>query len=574
MSQTLLGSARPAAATPLHDVAFTVVDLETTGGSPQTCAITEVGAVRVRGGRREAELSTLVRPGVSIPRTITMLTGISDQLVAQAPLITAVLPMLLELWRGSVLVAHSAHFDVSFLNAALHRYDYPPIDLPVICTATLARRLLRDEVRNCRLATLSRHFRTRHEPTHRALPDAQATVEVLHALLERAAGLGVTTLEGLQELCRRRDLAAITQRHRLADRLPSAPGVYAFRSAAGEVLYVGKAIDLRTRVRGYFGADPRRMVRGLLRETARIDHRVCATEIEAEILELRAIARWRPRFNRRHKPPRSATWLKLTDERFPRLSIVRTVRDDGATYLGPLRSARAAEQVRDALHDALPVRRCTITITSRTRLPTCALAEIGRCVAPCTGEVTPEAYGEVIADVRAALTTGAGTAAGRLTAMMARLSDSERYDEARWRRDRLAALTDAVLRQRAVDALAGVDLVAFRPAGQGQVDVVRVTDGRLAATARCPPEQAHTVAAALTTPPVRAPTDPFTLAVERGMLSRWLASRGTTLLWVHGAYSEPIAGGQLLGITAQRLRGRRRTGAPADELHAKRVRRG
>ena len=190
--------------TSLHDAAFTVIDLETTGGSPASCAITEVGAVRVRGGDRERELSTLVRPATSIPRSITALTGISDRLVADAPPIATVLPMLVELLYGSVLVAHSARFDMAFLNTALAAHGYPRLDLPVVCTATLARRLVRDEVRNCKLATLSRHFQTHHEPTHRALPDARTTVEVLHALLERAAGLGVTTVAGLMELCARR----------------------------------------------------------------------------------------------------------------------------------------------------------------------------------------------------------------------------------------------------------------------------------------------------------------------------------------------------------------------------------
>ncbi len=559
--------------TPLHAVPFTVVDLETTGGSPASCAITEVGAVRVRGGEREAELSTLVRPGMVIPRPITALTGITDRLVADAPAITAVLPMLLEMWRGSVLVAHSARFDVSFLNAALRRHGYAEIDLPIVCTATLARRLLRDEVRNHRLATLARHLRTRTEPAHRALPDAQATVEVLHALLERAAGLGVTTVDGLLELCHRRDLETVDRRHRLTDGLPTRPGVYAFRSAAGEVLYVGKATDLRARVRSYFGSDPRRMVRGLLRETARIDHRVCATEIEAGIREVRAIARWRPRFNRRHKPPARAVWLKLTSERFPRLSIVRTVKDDGATYLGPLRSARDAEQIRDGLHDALPLRRCTMAIGARTRVPACALAELGRCVAPCTGDVSPAAYGAVVEQVRDAMLDGAGQATGWLIARMTALGDAERYHEARWRRDRLSALVEAVLRQRTSDALAGVDLVAWRPAGPGEAEVIRVADGRLTGSTRCERAKVGQAATAL---PAAGPTDgdPFVVVQERAMLHRWLSTGTTTVLEVDGTYAERIAGGRALQQTTRRLRRRRRSaGSGADELHSKRLRR-
>lgn len=573
MSQMLLDFGSVAGMTPLREVAFTVLDLETTGGAPTSCEITEVGAVRVRGGHREAEITTLVRPPVTIPRQITALTGISDHLVVDAPPVTAVLPMLMEFWRGSVFVAHNARFDLAFLNVALERHEYPVIDLPVVCTATLARRLVRDEVRDCRLATLARHFRTNHEPTHRALPDARTTVEVLHALLERAAGLGVTTLDGLLELCARRDLVAVEQRHRLADRLPSSPGVYAFRSAAGEVLYVGKATDLRTRVRGYFGADPRRMVRGLLRETSRIDHRVCPTPIEAEIRELRAITAWRPRFNRSHKPPRNAVWVKLTAERFPRLSIVRTVRDDGATYLGPLRSSRSAERLRDALHDVLPLRRCTMKITSRTRAPACALAEMGRCCAPCTGAVDPGVYDAVTRDARAALTDGSGPAAPRLVELMTSLGAAGRYQEAGWRRDRLMSLVDTVRRQRVAQALDGVALTAYRPVDGGLADVVALTDGRLHASARCRLPDVARVARQLGGTLQLDDGEPFTVTTERNLLARWLAARDTVLLSVTGCYAEPVAGGRELDRAARRLRRRRRTGAPADELTSKRLRR-
>lgn len=561
-------------ATPLLAVAFTVVDLETTGGSPATCAITEIGAVRVRGGEREGELSTLVSPGIAIPRPITALTGISDELVAVAPPIAAVLPMLLELLRASVLVAHNARFDVSFLNAALARHGYPPIDLPVVCTATLARRLVRDEVRNCRLATLSRHFRTRHTPSHRALPDARTTVEVLHALLERAAGLGVTTVGGLLELCSRRDLSTVTQRHRLADGLPTSPGVYAFRSVAGEVLYVGKAVDLRARVRTYFGADPRRMVQGLLRETVRIDHRVCPTGIEAEVRELRAIARWRPRFNRRSKPPKHAVWLKLTTERFPRLSIVRTVRDDGATYLGPLRSTKDCERIRDALHDALPLRRCTMRIGARTRAPACALAEMALCAAPCTGTVSPAAYGAVVSQVRAAMRDGSGVALERLEEQMTSRGDAGRYREAGWRRDRLAALADAVRRHRTAAALAGVSLAAWRPDGDGRATVVVVDDGRLADSSRCAVDDVAVRAARLPLDAGARTDDPFVALHERLLLSRWLAAPDARLLWADGAWCEPIAGGLQVDVVLRRLRRRATRGRrAASELLDKRLRR-
>jgi DNA polymerase III subunit epsilon len=176
----------------LIDVPFVVVDLETTGGSSAACEITEVGAVRITAGEVIGEFASLVDPAVTDPP------------VTGEPPVEAVLPTFLEFSRGAVLVAHNARFDLGFLNANLARLDYPPLSGPVVCTVTLARRLLRDEVHDCRLATLAAYFRCRTQPVHRALPDARATVEVFHALLERAGSFGVVTLDALVEFTRAR----------------------------------------------------------------------------------------------------------------------------------------------------------------------------------------------------------------------------------------------------------------------------------------------------------------------------------------------------------------------------------
>lgn len=181
--------------TPLHEVTFVVFDLETTGGSPEDAGITEVGAVKVRGGERLGELATLVHPGGPIPAHISVLTGITDAMVAAAPGMGAVLPSFLEFARGHVLVAHNAPFDLGFLGAACAHQGYGWPGFTVVDTAGLARRVLaRDEVSDRKLVTLARLFRAVDEPCHRALADARATVAVLHGLLERLGGHGTGTL--------------------------------------------------------------------------------------------------------------------------------------------------------------------------------------------------------------------------------------------------------------------------------------------------------------------------------------------------------------------------------------------
>src|SRR5262245_16444300 len=189
-----------APATPLHDVTFCVVDLETTGTSASSDAITEVGAVKYRGSECLGTFQTLVEPGRSVSPGAARLTGISDDVVAGAPALGGVLPAFEEFVGGAVLVGHNLRFDVSFLAAALAAAERAGIALVQVDTVALARRLLGDEVPDCRLATLSRHLHLPRPPTHRALADALATADLLHVLIERAAGLGVETLGDLVEL--------------------------------------------------------------------------------------------------------------------------------------------------------------------------------------------------------------------------------------------------------------------------------------------------------------------------------------------------------------------------------------
>jgi DNA polymerase-3 subunit epsilon len=213
--------------THLSQVTFCVVDLETTGAA-ETDMITEVGAVKVRGGEVLGEFQTLVNPQAHIPPLIAVLTGITNQMVVNAPPLRQVLPSFLAFAHGTVIVAHNAPFDVGFLRRACEACEYPYPRWPVIDTAALARQiLLRDEVSDCRLATLARHFRTTVTPNHRALTDAQATVEVLHGLIERVGNLGVQTIEDLGEFARRVSPQRRAKRTWAAG-LPESPGVYLF----------------------------------------------------------------------------------------------------------------------------------------------------------------------------------------------------------------------------------------------------------------------------------------------------------------------------------------------------------
>jgi DNA polymerase-3 subunit epsilon len=206
------------AGVPLRDLAFTVVDVETTGWSPDEAGITEVGAVLLRRGEVVAEFSSLVNPGTPVPESITELTGISDQMLAVAPPVAAVLPGLLAFAKGSVLAAHNAPFDLGFLTAACAGAGLFWPGFEVLDTVRLARHLMATpgEVPDCKLRTLADYFGTPVQPSHRALADAKATASVLGQLLDRLADREIRTFGELTAWLAERDAEAAAAQARLA----------------------------------------------------------------------------------------------------------------------------------------------------------------------------------------------------------------------------------------------------------------------------------------------------------------------------------------------------------------------
>ncbi|WP_327086070.1 DEDD exonuclease domain-containing protein [Nonomuraea sp. NBC_01738] len=535
--------------TPLSQVTFVVFDLETTGGSPAEHMITEIGAVKVRAGEVLGEFSTLVDPGGPIPPFISVLTGITDAMVVAAPRIEAVLPSFLEFIGGSVLVAHNAGFDTRFVKAACAAHGYPPPANPVVDTVDLARRVLtRDEVPNAKLGTLARFFHSPADPCHRALEDARATVHVLHGLIERAGSFQVHTLEELKSFVRAPTPEQQKKRH-LAESVPHAPGVYMFEDERGEVLYIGKSTNLRNRVRSYFTAsETRPRIREMIGIADRVRHVVCATGLEAEVRELRLIGGAKPRYNRRSRFPEKVVWLKLTDEPFPRLSIVREVRDDGAAYLGPFGNTRTADEARIALHEAVPLRQCTQRLSLTTRTPACVLHEMGRCGAPCAGKETPADYALHAEAARRAMLTDVTLVYTALSARMERLSVEQRYEEASLDRDRLAAYVRAAARMQRLSSLTRIpQMVAASPAFDGGWDIHVIRYGRLAAAAvmgrgvHPTPFVESLVARAETVLPGAGPTHAAT-AEETECILRWLESPGIRLVEVDGEWALPVHG--------------------------------
>jgi DNA polymerase-3 subunit epsilon len=532
----------------LSDVTFCVVDLETTGGSAAMGSrITEVGAVKVRGGEVLGEFQSLVNPDERIPAFITVLTGITDRMVVDAPRIAAVLPSFLEFARGCVLVAHNAPFDVGFLKHDARRLDIAWPGFEVLDTAVLARRVLtRDEVPNCKLSTLAARFRATTTPNHRALDDARATVDVLHGLFERLGPLGVSTLEEVATYTSKVTAAQRRKRH-LVEHLPDAPGVYLFRDAHDDVLYVGTSRSLRTRTRSYFTkAETRTRMGEMVMLAQRVEGIVCTTALEAQVRELRLIGAHRPPYNRRSKFPERVSWLKLTREPWPRLSIVRAVLDDDADYIGPFRGRAAADAALAALHDSFRIRQCTPRLARASRSTPCVLAEMGRCLSPCDGSADADEYAAEVARVRRAMTGDPDDLVTAVRAHMVQLARTERFEDAAVWRDRLTSFLRASVRtQRLRELTEQAELVAAAPHPDGW-EIHAIRHGRLAA-AGVMPRGTHPVAwvdallaTAETVEPGFGPA-PAATVEETETLLRWLASPG--LRMVRGAWHTSLESG-------------------------------
>jgi DNA polymerase-3 subunit epsilon len=543
----LLDDAR---AVSLFATTFVVVDLETTGGAPDGHGITEIGAVKVRGGEPLGEFATLVNPGQRIPPFVTILTGITETMVAPAPRIETVLPSFLEFAAGAVWVAHNAPYDTGFLKAACAALGFAWPKPLVLDTAALARRaLVRDEVPDHRLATLARYLKATHQPCHRALDDARATVDVLHALIDRLGSYRVHTLGDALEFAR---AVTPTQRRKryLAEGLPNSPGVYVFRDPHDRPLYVGTSSAIATRVRSYFtAAEKRARISEMLAAAERVEAIECAHSLEAEVRELRLIAAHKPPYNRRSKFPERVVWLKLTAEAYPRLSVVRRPGPDPAAFLGPFRSRRTAEMAAAGLYDALPLRQCTPVLSTRTTSPACVLAELRRCPAPCEHRISPAEYAErAAAPFRSATTGDASEVVRRLLARIDALAGRERFEEAATVRARLVAfLRTAIRMQRLASLTTLAEVVAARPGRSGGWELAVVRHGRLAAAGTSPP-RVHPqptldalLATAETVRPAPGPV-PCASPEETERILSWLERPETRLVRVDGGWMLPAAG--------------------------------
>ena len=456
---------------PLDEAPYVVFDVETTGSAAgKGGAITEFGAMKLVRGEVVDQFSTLVNPGRPIDPFVVRLTGITDRMVADAPPIDEVMPRFEEFVEGCVLVGHNVQFDSSFVTAARGGVKLPN---EVLDTLKLARCLV-PGLKRYRLSALVSHFGVRQAPNHRALADAAATTEVFKKLLKllRSAGIGSV---GEAAALRGGGGRIKPQKQHLASGLPNTPGVYYFVDKRGTTLYVGKAKDLKARVRTYFnGGDGRRKVGRLVEEVAEVRIRETESELHALILEAREIRRLLPRFNSAGRGDRASWYIRLdTNEAYPVPERVsENVSEASLIHLGPFRSAGVLDTCVEALGRIFPLKRC-----SGDGEP-CFYGQMGRC-APCMGMGEEEYRREVVDEVVALLRGEGGKEHLRaLVAERQRLAAELEFEAAARLRDLIAGI-ERVRLSRAVVSAEGVQAVVAPSTEPGVIEVFVLRAGRL-----------------------------------------------------------------------------------------------
>lgn len=370
---------------------FVLLDLETTGGNPVHDRITEIAAVRIENGQEVARWSTLVHPGTSIPSFIQNLTGITDDMVADAPRFPEVAPQLLEILEGAVLVAHNVRFDHGFLLNEFARLECT-LQVKTLCTVRLSRKLYPQHRGHGLDAIMLRHG-LRTQARHRAMGD----VDVVQAWLQLASEeLGAELLRSHAQALLQSSAALPPQLETPINDLPASVGVYLFYGESPLPLYIGKSVNLRSRVISHFQATSKqsREMRIAL-EIRRIEWIETAGELGALLLEARLVKEMQPIHNRQLRREKTLCAWRLAEDSLtqPLLSMVRgdaLQPTEFARMYGVYRSRRQALDSLRELADAHAL--CPQALGLESGKGPCFAHQIGRCKGVCCGQEKPQLH--------------------------------------------------------------------------------------------------------------------------------------------------------------------------------------
>lgn len=435
----------------IWDTTFIVVDVETTGSDPVRNRLTDIACVIVQNGEIVSSFSSLINPHQFIPPFIQKMTGINNEMAFAAPEAEQVLTEALESFKhkNCVFVAHNAKFDWSFLEESLKRENLPLINIPVLCTLKLARRVLPKNLKK-NVGSLAEYFGIKIKNRHRALGDAMATAEILTELCEKTESEhNIATIEELLTFQNKiiksfRPVPAGAKRveEQLAE-LPDSPGVYYFIDKNDKILYIGKAKSLRERVKSYFsmGEITSKKVIELVKKVYDLKWTNTTSELSALLLESKEIKKHKPQYNVLQKRYRRYPFIKIpADSRFPRPSITYMPEDDCAEYFGPFKNTSSAFQILDDLEKKFKLIKCSKIIVPNKANRPCLYHQIDMCMAPCAVLCSEKEYAEEIERVRFYLSGFTDGIISKLEQKMILLSDNMDFENAALIRNQISDL--------------------------------------------------------------------------------------------------------------------------------------
>lgn len=389
---------------------FVAIDVETTGLKPRQQRVIEIALIRYKSGVEIERYESLLNPDRNIPTYIVNLTSITNTHVEEAPRFHEIAERVIEFIGDAMVVGHNVSFDLSFINAELSRADRPELINERLDTMGMSMKLL-SGLRKPNLDRVAAQVGLRPRKIHRAGGDAELTAEVAIRLVEEAVRQGITSIDQLKavsHLVARRPRDDVGRGRSVMDRdwlkeIPRKPGVYLMKDQFGNVIYVGKAKSLRERVSSYYSQPLgyTRKMDGLLESMVKIDTTVVGSEIDALLLEAQLIRRYQPRYNTAMRSFEHYPYIRVDlANPWPRISLAKTRKDDGAAYFGPYRSSSAARRTVDVINGALPLRTCTRSFkNARSYGSPCILLGMGKCLGPCTGQTDRDEYKGIVHDV-------------------------------------------------------------------------------------------------------------------------------------------------------------------------------
>jgi len=424
---------------PFEEAEYCVFDFETTGTGAKNDKVIQIGIVRIQKGKIVDSFSSFINPGRPVPYYITQLTGITNEDVQNAPYFDEVYYPIKEFLGDSILVAHNLSFDYSFLRHECQYHQLTLLPNEAICTLKLAR-ILYPQFSSKSLGNIVKQLRIKHRNVHTGLGDATATAKILlrmFKLLKEEHGINTASdLINFQKYPAATKPFKIIKKKLVDDfyNVPDSPGIYFFKNAKEEIIYVGKAKSLKERLRNYFMNNAVKKSKEIVRRASRLGYQTTNSELTALIAEAELIKIHMPKKNTLLKRYPQSYFIRMSNQHnFPSIEVTNKFEFDGNNYFGPYSSRNVANAMKEIADKTFQLRECTEKEFKKHKK--CYLPDIHRCLAPCIDEMIIDDYKNEVKQVNEFLCGSNQSAVDRLLNRMKELSAKQKFEEAALVRD-------------------------------------------------------------------------------------------------------------------------------------------